>query len=130
MFFNRLRTEDLLLSNEDISKIPEDTLDRICFDRGIDIDMTNREQIEDLRLWLSISNLTNVPHSLLLTTRVNDFASENYVIDENEQQDEILRKVSHFSPVEDLRRERKGMLKTDGEGILHQRDRGTCCESY
>lgn len=129
MFFNRLRTEDLLLSNEDISKIPEDTLDRICFDRGIDIDMTNREQIEDLRLWLSISNLTNVPHSLLLTTRVNDFASENYVIDENEQQDEILRKVSHFSSVEDLRRKRKGMLKTDGEGILHQRDRSACCES-
>lgn len=119
MFFNRLRTEDLLLSNEDISKIPEDTLDRICFDRGIDIDMTNREQIEDLRLWLSISNLINVPHSLLLTTRVNDFASENYVIDENEQQDEILRKVRRFTSVEDLRRERKGMLKTDGEGILH-----------
>jgi hypothetical protein len=92
MIFNRLRNEDLLLSNEDISKIPEDTLDRICFDRGIDIDMTNREQIEDLRLWLSISNLINVPHSLLLTTRVNDFASENYAIDDNEQQDEIMRK--------------------------------------
>jgi len=45
-------------------------------------------------LWLSISNLRNVPHSLLLIARINDFASESFAIDEDETADEILRRVS------------------------------------
>jgi hypothetical protein len=45
-----------------------------------------------LKLWLSISNLRNVPHSLLIATRVKDFASEQFSIDDNETQEEILRR--------------------------------------
>jgi len=48
--------------------------------------------MDDLKLWLSISNLRNVPHSLLLLSRVNDFEYDNFEIDENETQDEILRR--------------------------------------
>jgi hypothetical protein len=93
MLFRRLRQEDQLISAEDLHSLPEAELDRICFDRGINIDQTQREQIEDLRLWLSISNLRNVPHSLLLIARINDFASESFAIDEDETADEILRRV-------------------------------------
>lgn len=72
------------MSAEDISKIPEEILNKICFDRGIDLDKSQREKVEDLRLWLSISNLRNVPPSLLLITRINDFAGEIVQNDEDE----------------------------------------------
>lgn len=96
LLFNRLRQEDQLLSAEDISKISDEVLSQICFDRGIDLDKTRREKIEDLRLWLSISNLRNVPHSLLLITRVNDFAKEILKNDEDVQLDEVMRQVSNI----------------------------------
>jgi len=83
IIFNRLRMEDQLLSMEDMSQIPENTLAKICFDRGIDLDKSHREQVEDLRLWLSISNLRNVPHSLLLITRVQDFSRDVIENDED-----------------------------------------------
>lgn len=66
----------MLLSAEDVSELPDDILEQICFDRGIDISESHREQIEDLRLWLSISNLRNVPDSLLIITRVHEFHGE------------------------------------------------------
>ena len=47
---------------------------------------------EDLKLWLSISNLSNVPHSLLLIARVYDFNSGMFKIDENEHEEEVLRR--------------------------------------
>jgi len=75
--------EDQLLSMEDMSQIPENTLAKICFDRGIDLEKSHREQVEDLRLWLSISNLRNVPHSLLLITRVQDFSKDVIENDED-----------------------------------------------
>lgn len=60
------------------------------------MDKSRREKIEDLRLWLSISNLRNVPHSLLLITRVNDFAKEILKNDEDVQLDEVMRQVSKY----------------------------------
>ena len=47
---------------------------------------------EDLKLWLSISNLSNVPHSLLLIARVYDFNSGMFKIEENEHEEEVLRR--------------------------------------
>lgn len=38
MLFRRLRQEDQLISAEDLHNLPEPDLDRICFDRGINID--------------------------------------------------------------------------------------------
>ena len=57
---------------------------KICFKRGININQTIKEQKEDLKLWLSISNQRNVPHSLLLIARVSDFNSGMFKIDEDE----------------------------------------------
>lgn len=94
VIFNRLRMEDQLLSLEDISEIPPNILAKICFDRGIDLDKSQREQVEDLRLWLSISNLRNVPHSLLLMHRVLDFTRDSIIDDEETQQNEALIQVS------------------------------------
>ena len=47
---------------------------------------------KDLKLWLSISNLSNVPHSLLLIARVSDFNSGMFKIDEDEHEEEVLRR--------------------------------------
>lgn len=92
MLFSRLRQEDLLLSFEDIDSYLEEDLDRICFARGINLQQTENEKREDLKLWLSISNLRNVPHSLLLFARVNDFTSNMFEMDNDETYDEVLRR--------------------------------------
>jgi len=56
--------------------LPNDVIQKICFERGINIEQNIKSMIEDLKLWLSISNLRNVPNSLLLATRVNDFIGD------------------------------------------------------
>ena len=95
MLFRQLRKEDLLLGFENLDAFSDRELDKICFRRGINIHDQNRKQkMEDLKLWLSISNQRNIPHSLLLLIRVNDFSFNQFKIDENETQDEILRRVS------------------------------------
>lgn len=38
MLFNRLRSDDVLIAQEDITTFTEEQIDRICFDRGINID--------------------------------------------------------------------------------------------
>lgn len=48
--------------------------------------------IDDLKLWLSISNQSNVPHTLLLTARVLDFHGNMFSIKTNEKEEEILRR--------------------------------------
>lgn len=78
LFFSRLRNEDQLISAEldVLEKFPPEFIQKICFERGIQIDQPIKGQIEDLKLWLSISNLSNVPHSLLFASRINDFQAE------------------------------------------------------
>ena len=41
-----------------------------------------KEKKDDLKLWLSISNQRNVPHSLLLFIRINDFINDVFEIKE------------------------------------------------
>lgn len=100
LFFTRLREADQLISYEleQLEKFAPEDIKKICFERGINIEQTLAEQIEDLKLWLSISNLRNVPHSLLLVSRINDFQAEQFHVDSNETQDEILRRVSSLEP--------------------------------
>ena len=72
-------------------------MDFICFKRGIEIDkQTFKQKKDDLKLWLSISNQRNVPHSLLLYTRINDFCNDMFEISEDEDDQEVLRRVSSF----------------------------------
>lgn len=51
-----------------------------------------KEKKEDLKLWLSISNQRNVPNSLLLLTRITDFKNDLFRIDEDEDDQEVLRR--------------------------------------
>ena len=79
-----MRREDVHLDFEGLADLTEDDIVKICFKRGININQTIKEQKEDLKLWLSISNQRNVPHSLLLIARVSDFNSGMFKIDEDE----------------------------------------------
>lgn len=75
-----------------LQNLPKDLLKKICFERGINIDQSVKDQVEDLRLWLTISNLNNVPHALLISTQINDFHSQEFEVDSNETSEEILRR--------------------------------------
>jgi len=60
--------------------------------RGININGSRSERLSDLKLWLSISNKRNVPHSLMLVVRLHDFHSNRFHVDTNETEAEILRR--------------------------------------
>lgn len=45
-----------------------------------------------MKLWLSISNQRNVPNVLLLLTRITDFKNDLFRIDEDEDDQEVLRR--------------------------------------
>jgi hypothetical protein len=96
LYFGRLRREDELMSFEQVEKFSEDELNLICFRRGIEIQSKSYDQkMKDLKLWMSISNLRNVPHSLLLYSRIADYASEDlFEISEDEDEYEVLRRVN------------------------------------
>ena len=65
MLFRKLRKEDLLLDGEDLDNMSDEELTKICFQRGININTSRKEQLASLKLWLSISLKANVPHTLL-----------------------------------------------------------------
>ena len=95
LYFSRLRREDMLMSFEKLDNISEEELNSICFKRGIEIqDRTYDQKMKDLRLWMAISNLRNVPHSLLLFSRISDYAEDLFQISEDEDEYEVLRRVS------------------------------------
>jgi len=95
MYFNRLRKEDEALSFDRLDQYSEDEINAMCFRRGIEIDSQNKkEKIQDLKLWLSISNQRNVPHSLLLYTRINDFMHDIFEVRPTDNEQSLLRRVS------------------------------------
>ena len=95
MYFARIRKEDESLSFDGLVNMKEEEIDAICFKRGIEIDkQTKKQKLEDLKLWLSISNQRNVPNSLLLFTRINDFMNDMFEISDDEDDQEVLRRVS------------------------------------
>ena len=55
-----------------------------------------KQKKEDLKLWLSISNQRNVPNSLLLYARINDFMNDIFEISDDEDDQEVLRRVSQI----------------------------------
>ena len=95
LYFSRLRKEDELMSFEHVEKYSDEELNLICFRRGIEIqNKTYDQKMKDLKLWLSISNLRNVPNALLLYTRISDFAAEDHFeISEDEDEYEVLRRA-------------------------------------
>ena len=96
MVFKTLRNDDAYLSFEDMSKKDEAALDKICFKRGINLDQTYKSKLEDVKMWLSISNLRDCPNSLLIFSRIKDFVQDEFEIDFDETNDQILRNVRYF----------------------------------
>ena len=85
MLFKQIRKEDLILGFESLESFNDEELDKICFRRGINIkEQSRKEKLEDLKLWLAISNQRNIPNMLLFLTRINDFSSNLLKIDFNE----------------------------------------------
>lgn len=76
-----------------IESLEEDHLNRICFERGIQFDdETNLKQRQnDLKLWMSVSNLRNVPDTLLIYSRIITMVEEIYDISESDDEYEIFR---------------------------------------
>ena len=97
LYFNRLRSEDELMSFEKMEKFTEEDLNFTCFRRGIEIqDKTYEQKMKDLKLWMSISNLRNVPHTLLLYSRIADYTDDLFQISEDEDEYEVLRRVRNL----------------------------------
>ena len=84
--------EDILLDMEDLDQFSDEQLNKVCFQRGINLQQSRAEMLKDLKLWLSISNKRNVPHSLLLVIRMIDYLHNNFEVDEDETEAEILRR--------------------------------------
>lgn len=79
LYFKRLREEDVLMSFEKLEQVTEEELNFICYRRGIEItDKSYESKMKDLKLWMSISNLRNVPHVLLLYSRIADYAEDMF----------------------------------------------------
>jgi LETM1-like protein len=94
LYFKRLREEDVLMSFEKVDKFTEEELNFIAIKRGIEVqDKSYESKLKDLKLWLSISNLRNVPNSLLLYSRIADYADDLFEISEDEDEFEVLRRV-------------------------------------
>jgi hypothetical protein len=49
--------------------------------------------MKDLKLWLAISNLRNVPHILLFYSRIQDLTDNLFEISDDEDEFEVLRRV-------------------------------------
>lgn len=112
MYFSRLRKEDEYLNFDTLSQMTEENLDKLCFVRGIDINQDFKEKLVDLKLWLSISNQRNVPHSLLMFIRVHEFNKDQFEISEDEDEAEVLRRVSLLQLINLLFISRKRTLTT------------------
>jgi hypothetical protein len=96
LYFNKLRQEDVVMSFEKLDQLTVSELDFICYRRGIEIqDKSYESKMKDLKLWMSISNLRNVPHSLLLYSRIADYADDLFQISEDEDEYEVLRRVTN-----------------------------------
>lgn len=95
MFFRKIRREDSYLSMEKVSNFTDARLDSILIERGIEILNKPRDKkLKDYKMWQAISNLNNVPDSLLIFCRLNEFAEDLYRINYFEQEIDLIRRVS------------------------------------
>ena len=79
MYFSKLRKEDEKMSFEALDKFTDQELNMMCLRRGIAFEDKSKEQkLKDLKLWMAISNLRNVPHTLLLFSRITEHTDEMF----------------------------------------------------
>jgi hypothetical protein len=84
LYMKKLRKDDSMLRFDEIDQMDDPFLNRMCFERAIPISILNRNQkIIELKKWHTLSNLRNVPDTLLFYCRVIKFSDipsniENY----------------------------------------------------
>jgi hypothetical protein len=77
-----------------INSLPDRKLDRILAERGIEITNRSRDKkIKDYKMWQAISNLNNVPDSLLIFCRLNEFANDLYRINQFEHEFDLIKRL-------------------------------------
>lgn len=92
MLFRSLQKKDAVIAFEDLNRFKEEELITLCFKRGINVEQKTNDMLGDLKLWLSISNLRDVPPSLLLFAMMREFVQNTFEVDEFDTQEDILRR--------------------------------------
>ena len=96
MYLNKLRRDDSQIEFREIQNMDEPTLNRICFERAIPISILNIEQKKhEFKKWHTISNLNNVPNTLLLYIRVVKFNQIKNASSIKNDEYEILRRCKN-----------------------------------
>jgi hypothetical protein len=94
MFFRKIRREDSYLYWEKAESLEESKLDSICIERGIEIVNRPKEaKLKDYKMWQAISNLNNVPDTLLIFCRLNEFADDLYRINYFEEESALIGRL-------------------------------------
>ena len=93
MYMKKLRRDDSMLRFEEIEELDEATLNRLCFERSIPISILNRNQkLRELKKWHTLSNLKNVPDTLLIYCRVIKFSKIKPTHDKFKDEYQMLRR--------------------------------------
>lgn len=96
LFFRKIRREDTYLSMENMREFPDSKLDSILLERGIDfVNLTKEQKLRDYKMWQAISNLKNVPDSLLLYCRLNEFAEDLYRTNYIENEADVVEMIQY-----------------------------------
>lgn len=97
LFFRKTRREDSHLSMEKINTFSESKIDSILIQRGIEIENRPTEKkLKDYKMWQAISNLNNVPDTLLIFCRLNEFAEDLYRINYFEQEIDLIKRLGSY----------------------------------
>jgi len=93
LYMRKLRKDDSMIRFSEIEEMDEATLNRVCFERAIPISILNRNQkIRELKKWSTLSNLRNVPDTLLILCRIIKFANIKSSVDHYSDEYLILRR--------------------------------------
>jgi len=94
LYFNKIRNDDKAISLTDYWNNSQNELEMICYRRGIFTEDRNKaDLVRDLRIWLSISCMANVPNSLLFFTRIVDFLKDRVSPERVMRQNILMERV-------------------------------------
>jgi LETM1 and EF-hand domain-containing protein 1 len=93
LYMRKLRQDDSMIRFQEIENMDDPTLNRVCFERGIPISIFTRNQkLRELKKWHTLSNLKNVPDTLLLYCRLIKFSNTKSTHDHFTDEYQILRR--------------------------------------
>jgi len=94
LFFNKIRREDSYLFWEQVESLDEKAFDSILIERGIDFHNQDYDsKLKDYKMWQSISNLANIPDTLLLFCRLLEFAEDLKRYNYSEKEEDMIKRI-------------------------------------